>query len=33
MSLPETLTPYRQRIAGRPAYQAAMKKNFPELQR
>jgi glutathione S-transferase len=33
ISVPESLTPYRRRIAERPAYQAAMKKNFPELQR
>jgi glutathione S-transferase len=29
ISLPGSLVPYRQRIAQRPAYQAAMKKNFP----
>ncbi len=33
VSLPESLLPYRQRVAQRPAFQAAMKKNFPELQR
>lgn len=33
LSLPETVSAYRQRVAQRPAYQAAMKKNFPELQR
>jgi glutathione S-transferase len=33
ISLPNSLTPYRKRIAQRPAYQAAMTKNFPELQR
>jgi glutathione S-transferase len=33
ISLPNTLTPYRERIAQRPAYQAAMKRNFSELQR
>jgi glutathione S-transferase len=33
MTLPDTLSPYRQRIAGRPAYRAAMKGNFLEFQR
>ena len=31
MPLPSTLSSYRERIAQRPAYQAAMEKNFPEL--
>ena len=29
VSLPDSLTSYRQRVAQRPAFQAAMKKNFP----
>jgi len=29
VALPKTLTPYRERIAQRPAYQAATSKNFP----
>ena len=33
MSLPNSLSQYRERIAQRPAFQAAMKKNFPEFQR
>jgi glutathione S-transferase len=33
IALPGSLVPYRERIARRPAYQAAMKKNFPEFQR
>jgi glutathione S-transferase len=33
MSLPKSLSSYRERIAQRPAFQAAMKKNFPEFQR
>ena len=33
MTLPATLAPYRERIARRPAFQAAMKKNFPESRR
>jgi len=33
ISLPGNLSPYRERIAQRPAYQAALKKNFPELRR
>ena len=32
VALPESLTPYRNRIAQRPAFRTAMKKNFPELQ-
>jgi glutathione S-transferase len=28
ISLPETVSSYRQRVALRPAYQAALKKNF-----
>jgi glutathione S-transferase len=32
ISLPADVLPYRQRIAQRPAYKAAMKKNFPDLQ-
>ena len=32
ISLPSALSSYRQRIAQRPAYQAAMKKNYPEFQ-
>jgi len=31
MPLPSTLSSYRERIAQRSAYQAAMEKNFPEL--
>ena len=30
ISLPETVSSYRQRVALRPAYQAALKKNFPQ---
>jgi glutathione S-transferase len=30
ISLPETVSSYRQRVALRPAYQAAFKKNFPQ---
>jgi glutathione S-transferase len=30
ISLPEAVSHYRQRVALRPAYQAALKKNFPE---
>jgi glutathione S-transferase len=33
ISLPADLSPYRRRIAQRPAYKAAIKKNFPQLQR
>jgi glutathione S-transferase len=33
VSLPGTLSSYRQRIAQRPAFQVAMKKNFPQPQR
>ena len=33
MSLPNSLSSYRERIAQRPAFQVAMKKNFPESQR
>lgn len=33
IALPSSLVPFRERIARRPAYQAAMKKNFPEFQR
>jgi glutathione S-transferase len=33
ISLPNNLTPYRERTAQRPAYEAAMKRNFPELRR
>ncbi len=32
MPLPSTLSSYRERIAQRSAYQAAMEKNFPELR-
>jgi glutathione S-transferase len=32
ISLPDPVSAYRQRIAQRPAYQLAMKKNFPEFQ-
>jgi glutathione S-transferase len=32
ISLPDSLSPYRQRIGQRPAFQAAMKKNFPKFQ-
>ncbi len=32
VALPQELSGYRRRIAQRPAYQAALKKNFPELQ-
>jgi hypothetical protein len=28
IALPETVSSYRQRVALRPAYQAALKKNF-----
>jgi glutathione S-transferase len=31
ISLPKVLSPYRERIAQRPAFQAAMKKNFPGM--
>ena len=30
IALPETVSRYRQRVALRPAYQAALKKNFPQ---
>jgi glutathione S-transferase len=30
IALPETVSSYRQRVASRPAYQAALKKNFPQ---
>src|SRR5271163_1141012 len=33
ISLPADLSPYRRRIAQRPAYKAAIKRNFPQLQR
>jgi len=33
LSLPESLSAYRQQIAERPAYQVAMTKNFPEFRR
>jgi glutathione S-transferase len=33
LSLPSSLSAYRERIGQRPAFQAAMKKNFPEFQR
>ena len=32
VALPSEILDYRNRIAQRPAYQAALKKNFPELQ-
>jgi glutathione S-transferase len=32
ISLPETVAQYRQRVALRPAYQAAFKKNFREYK-
>src|SRR5271167_1904893 len=32
LSLPESLSAYRQQIAERPAYQVAMTKNFPEFR-
>jgi glutathione S-transferase len=31
ITLPKTLTPYRERIVQRPAYQAALAKNFAEV--
>jgi glutathione S-transferase len=33
VSLPSVLSSYRQRVAQRPAFQAAMKRNFPQPQR
>jgi glutathione S-transferase len=33
LSLPAGMSAYRERLAERPAYRAAMKKNFPEIQR
>jgi glutathione S-transferase len=33
LALPAELVEYRRRVTGRPAYQAALKKNFPSAQR
>ena len=33
LALPAGISTYRKRLAERPAYRAAMKKNFPEFQR